>query len=94
MHVVTRQVQRYQALEYDAPSRKRAGQKDQQTRGCASIRYHIQHGTEFGALFESAGGDAIEGVQKAGYAVEESASTRMEGHVVEGYEGKHDAEVA
>lgn len=83
MHVVARQVQGNQQLEHDAPPRESLGQENEQA-GCgASVRDHVQHGPEFGALFVSAGGIAVQCIQKAGYAVEESACAWVERHVVE-----------
>jgi len=43
---------------------------------------------------EVARGDAVEGVEEAGYAVEDGAGAGVEGHVVEGGEGEDDAGVA
>lgn len=94
VHVMTGQVEGDQALENDAPAREGARQEDQQTRGGAAVRHHVEDGAELGGLLEMARGDAVEGVEQAGYAVCGCASAGVQRHVVEGCDGKDDAAVA
>jgi hypothetical protein len=94
VHVVTGQVERDQALEDDAPAGEGLRQKDEQTRRCAAVGDHVQHGAKLGALFVGTGCVAVEGVEQAGDAVEGCACAGVEGHVVEGREGKDDTGVA
>lgn len=94
MHVVTGQVQADQALENDAEAREGLRQEDEQARGRAPVRHHIEHGAELGGLAEAAGGVAIQGVEQAGDAVEERAGAGVQRHVVEGCEREDDARVA
>lgn len=93
VHVMTSQIQTDEPLEQQRPSRPRTAQKNEQTRSCAPIRHHIEHCAKLGRLLKIARSDAVKGVQKAGYAVEEGASTWMEWHVVEGGDGEEDARV-
>ena len=94
VHVVARQIQRYPALEDDAPPWEGACQEDEQTRGCATIRHHVEHGTKLCGLLELAGGHAIEGVEQAGYAVCGCACAGVERHVVERDYGEDNATIA
>ena len=84
VHVVTGQIEADQPLEDDRPARERRRQEDQQARCCAPICHHVEYGAELGRLVEAAGGVAVEGVEDAGYGVEEAAGSRVERHVVEG----------
>lgn len=52
VHVVTGQIQANQPLENDSPSGPGGAQEDDQTRGRAAVRDHIQHGAEGGRLVE------------------------------------------
>jgi len=45
-------------------------------------------------LVEFAGCKAVEGVEEAGYRIEDAARAWVEWHVVEGEDGEEDAEVA
>jgi hypothetical protein len=94
VHVVTRQVQRDEALEDDAEAREGLREEDEQTRGCAAVRHHVQHGAELGRLLEAAGCVAVAGVEETGYAVEERACAWVEGHVIERRYGEDDARIA
>ena len=94
VHVVARQIQRDQTLEEDAPPRESACQEDEQARGCATIRHHVEHGTKLCGLLELAGGHAVEGIEQAGYAVCGCACTGVERHVVERDDGEDNATVA
>lgn len=64
VHVVTGQIERDQALEDNAPARESLRQEDEQARGCAAVRHHVQHRTEFGGLLKAAGGVAVEGIEQ------------------------------
>lgn len=52
VHVVTSHIQRNQTLEDDRPPGPGRAEEHQQTRCCAPIRHHVQHGTEGSRLVE------------------------------------------
>ena len=94
VHVVARKIQADEALEQQRPSRPRGAEEDEEA-GCrAAICDHVQHGAELGGLLKVARGDAVEGVEEAGDAVEDGAGAWVEGHVVEGGDGEDDAGVS
>lgn len=93
VHIVTRQIQRDQSLENDAPSRERACQEDNQTRGCTAVRHHVEHSSELGGLFKFARSHAVEGIEEAGDAVRGGACAGVERHVVEGGDGEDDTTI-
>lgn len=94
MHVVACEVQRDQKLEDHAPSRLRGGEENEQTCRGAAVGDHVQDCAEAGRLLVDPRGMAIEGVEQAGDGVEDGAAARVEGHIVEGYQGEEDARVA
>ena len=94
VHVVTRQVQADQALEQDRPARPGGRQEDQQTGRGAAVRDHVEHAAKLGGLLEVARRVAVERVEQAGYAVEERAGARVQGHVVERGSGEDNTGVA
>lgn len=63
VHVVAGEVQADQALEDDGVSWLSRRQEDEQTSGRATIRHHVQHGTEARALLEFPRGHPIQSVQ-------------------------------
>lgn len=83
VNIVTGKVQGDQALEDNSPSREGRRQKDQKAGGRASIRHHVEDGAEARALLVVSRGITVKSVEKAGDAVENGASSRMEGHVIE-----------
>jgi hypothetical protein len=64
VHIMTRQVQRNEALEDDAPTGECLRQEDEQTRCCAPVRDHIQHCTKLCRLIETASRVPIEGIEQ------------------------------
>lgn len=92
--VVRCQIQTDQALEENAPSGERGGEIHEQASGRASIGHHIQDGAELGGLLKVSCCDPIERVQQAGYAVEERAGPRVNGHVIQRGDGEDDSRVA
>jgi hypothetical protein len=70
-------------LEDHAPARHGCREEDEQAGGGAAIRHHVQDGSKLGGLVEATGGIAIESVEEAGYAVQQSACTWVEGHVIQ-----------
>jgi hypothetical protein len=94
MVVMARQIQTDQPLEQQRPARPGAAEENEQAGGRAAVRDHVEHGAELRALLEVARGDAVEGVEEAGDAVEDGAGAGVEGHVVEGGEGEDDTGVA
>ncbi len=94
MVVMARQIETDQPLEQQRPARPGAAEENEQAGGRAAVRDHVEHGAELRALLEVARGDAVEGVEEAGDAVEDGAGAGVEGHVVEGGEGEDDAGVA
>lgn len=94
VHVVAGQVQADQALEEHAVRRLGRREEDEQARGGAAVRDHVEHGAEPRRLVEPARRDAIGGVQQAGDAVQEATAAGVERHEVEGGDGQDDAAVA
>lgn len=92
--IVTSEVKRDQALEDDGPPGEGGGQEDQQARGCASVRHHVEDRTEARALLVVSRGIAVEGVEEAGDAVEQRACSWVQRHVVEGSDCEDDSNVA
>ena len=82
MHVMTRQVQGYQALEENRPFGVRATKKAEEACGGAPIRHHVEYRSELCALVEPPGSPAIERVEKAGERVQECAVMWVVGHEV------------
>lgn len=70
VHVMAGEVERNQALEDDGPSREGRRQEDQQTRGGASIRDHVQDSAKASRLVEGSGSISVESVEQARNAVE------------------------
>jgi len=83
VHVVGCEVERDEELEDHAPARHGCREEDEQAGGGAAIRHHVQDGSKLGGLVEATGGIAIESVEEAGYAVQQSACTWVEGHVIQ-----------
>ena len=94
MHIVTGQIQRDQSLEDNGPAWECGSKEDEQAGGCATIGDHVENSAKAGGLLEDAGCIAIEGVEETGDGVKEGAGAWVEGHVVEGTEGKDNADVA
>lgn len=94
VHVVTGQIQANQALENDSPSGPGGAQEDDQTRGRAAVRHHIQHGAEGGRLVEVPRRISIQCIKQTRHAIQKGACSGVEGHVVEGCEGKDDSEIS
>lgn len=69
MHIVARQIQADQALEYNTPPRERRRQKHQQASRRAPIRHHIEHRPELGRLLKVPRRKAVQCVQQAGHRV-------------------------
>lgn len=82
MHIVAGEVECNQALEDDGPSRECRGQENQQARGGAAVRDHVQDGAEASRLVKSSGSISVESVEQARDAVEKGARARVQGHVV------------
>lgn len=82
VHVVAGEVERNQALEDDGPSRKGRRQENQQARGGAAVRDHVQDGAEASRLVKGSGSISIESVEQARDAVEQGARARVQGHIV------------
>lgn len=93
VHVVAGKVQTDEQLEQHAPPWLRCRQKDQQARGSASVRHHVQHGSELCRLVEFACCCTIESVQEAGNAVEQRAPAWVQRHEVEGDDCEEDTRV-
>lgn len=94
VHVVARKVEGDEALEENGPSRKGRGQEDEQARGGAAIRHHVEDGAEARRLLEEAGSVAVESVEQAGDTVEDGAGSGVQRHVVERGNGEDDSEIA
>ncbi len=94
VHVVAGKVEGDEALEDNGPAGKRRREEDEQARGGAAVGDHVEDGAEAGGLLKEAGGVAVDGVEEARDAVEERASARVQGHVVEGRKSEDDARVA
>ena len=94
VHVVTREVERDEALEQDGPAGERRRQEDEQARRGAAVRHHVEDGAEARRLLKVARGVAVQRVEELRDGVEERAGARVEGHVVEGRDGEDDARVA
>jgi len=94
VHIVTGEVQGNQTLEDNRPARPGGAQEDEQAGSGAAIRDHIQHGTECGRLTVVPGSIAIQRVQQTRHAVENGTGARVEGHVVEGRDGKNHSEIS
>lgn len=75
--VVAGKVERDQALEQNGPAGEGRRQKDEQAGGGAAVGHHVQHGAEARRLLKVAGRIAVEGVKKAGYAVQQRAGARV-----------------
>lgn len=93
VHVVAGKVQTDEQLEQHAPPGLRCRQEDQQARGSASVRHHIQHGSEFCRLIEFARCCTIESVQEAGDAVEKGTPAWVKRHEVERDDCEEDTRV-
>ena len=93
VHVVTGQVQRDQTLENDGPPGPGGAQEDQQARGGAAVRHHVQDRAESGRLVEIPRRISIQCIQQTRYAIKEGAGARVQRHVIEGCDGEDDAEV-
>lgn len=91
VHVVAGKVERNQALEHDGPAREGRRQEDEQARRGAAVRDHVKDGAEAGRLLKVPRSIAVEGVEEAGYAVQQRACAGMQGHVIERGDGEHDA---
>ena len=94
VHVVARHVQRDQTLEDDRPARPSGTQENQEARGRATIRHHVQDGTKSGGLFEVPSGISVQRIQQTRDTVKNGASPRVEGHVVKRRDGEDDSGVA
>ena len=94
VHVVAREVQRDEALEYESEAREGRREEDEQARRRAAVRDHVEHGAEARRLLKVPRRVAVQRIQELRDAVEERARARVEGHVVEGPHGEDDARVA
>ena len=94
VHIMAREVQTDETLENHAVGRFGGGEEDEQARGGAAVRHHVQDGAEFGRLLELPRRDAVEGVHEAGDGVEEGAAAGVQGHEVEGGDAEDYAGVA
>lgn len=94
VHVVTGHVQSDQALEDNGPSWPGGAQEDQQTRGRAPIRHHVQHRTKCGRLVIVARRISIQSIQQARHAVKEGARPRVQRHIVEGGHRQHNTRIS
>jgi hypothetical protein len=74
VHVMAREVERYQALEDHAVGRLCGCKEDQQARSGAAISDHIEDSAKAGGLVEAARGPAVKRVEKAGDGVEKAAA--------------------
>lgn len=83
VHIMTRVVEADQALEDDTPPGKGACEKDEKTGGGATIGDHVQDGAKAGGLVERSSSCSVEGIEKAGNAVQQRTGAGMVGHVVE-----------
>lgn len=82
VHVVAGEVERNQALEDNGPSREGRRQENQQARGGAAVRDHVQDGAEASRLVKGSGSISVESVEQARDAVEQGARARVQGHIV------------
>lgn len=94
MHIMARQIQTNETLEDHGVSWFGRSEEDEQASGGAAIGHHVEDGAEAGALLKFAGGDAVDGVEEAGDAVEEAAAAGVEGHEVQAGKGEEDAGIA
>jgi len=78
-------------LEDDAPSRPCRRKEDEKASCGAAVGDHVKYRAEGSGLVVASCGKSVERIQQAGYAVQAGASSRMEGHVVEGCYGEKDA---
>lgn len=65
VHVVAGEVECNQALEDDGPSREGRGQEDQQARGSAAVRDHVQDSAKASRLVKSSRSIPVESVEQA-----------------------------
>jgi len=61
---MAREIQAYQSLEQDRPSRPCGAQEYEQASRCAAIRHHVEDSTELGGLVVFSGGDPVEGIEE------------------------------
>lgn len=94
MHIMARHIQGNQALEDNGPPGPGGAQEDQETRGGATVRHHVQHGTEGGGLVEVSRGISIQGIQQARYTVQERTRSGMDGHIVKGGDGQNNPQIS
>lgn len=94
MDPVAGNVQADESLEKQRPAGPRGTEEDQQA-GCgATIGHHVEHGTERSRLIIFTRNVTIHTIQQTGHGVKERTCARVEGHVVEGRDGKHDTDVS
>lgn len=65
VHVVACKIKTDQALEQDSPSRPGRAEKYQQTSGCATVSYHVEHRAKGSGLVIDTGCIAVKAVQEA-----------------------------
>lgn len=93
VHIVTSHVQANQTLEHDSPAGPGGAQENEQARGSAAVRDHIQDGAEGGRLVVVPSSIAIQCIQQTRHTIEDRAGARVKGHVVERGDGKDHTEV-
>lgn len=94
VHVVTGQIQADQALENNGPPGPGGAQENDQARGRAAVRHHIQHSTKGGRLIEVTRRISIQCVEQTRDAIKQGTCSRVEGHVIKGCDGEDDSEVS
>lgn len=94
MHVMACQIQADQGLKQDSPLGICRRQETEQTARSTPIRDHVQHSTELSRLVVFASSITVQGVQEAGYGIEDGAIVRVVRHIVERGTSEDDSSIA